>query len=314
VLLAEPTLYVYGGNSGGAYCYASFERFWLLFERLQEFVELNDARLYTAADLHDAVSSLFPYATLLYRSSQPDSRVYAAAALVLRFLGRYCVQPLSGYEGAETSTTFDEGHLPRGPVYSNGSVWIAWQDLAARVGLHLLDQGKAHGNLIATFPADSCVSAESTQLSLIYGGEERFSFQIHRAGEPSWPTGFIDPVVMGRMRNRPGSNPVKLAYEDSGHQPSPKMKRVLGRTVNDAADIVLRMNTERNAHAADTCKLELAAAPAQIRFRISDGDMTYHGFFTTTATDVDEQRASLVYLSRFYRSHCQRESFRLTED
>jgi hypothetical protein len=116
------------------------------------------------------------------------------------------------------------------------------------------------------------------------------------------------------MRDRRGSDAVKLTYEDSGHQPSPEMKRVLGRTANDAADIVLRMNTERNAHAADSCKLELAAGQAQIRFRISDGDMTYLGSFTTTATNDDEQRAALVYLSRFYRSHCQRERFRLPEE
>ena len=255
---------------------------------------------------------MFPYATLTSRLTQPAGIVHAAAKRVVLFLGRYCVQPLLGYQGHDTGTSFDESHQPRGPVYNDGSVWLAWQDLAARVGRRLLENPQSQGSLIATHPPESCVPAESSVLRLTYSGGERIAFLVCRACDSCWPARFLDPAVLRHMRGRRGPRALAIVYEDSGHQPPIEMKRPLERTAKAAADVVLRMNTERNAHVAETCKLEPGANPGQIRFRISDGHITYHGYFTTTAQDMAEQRTALVYLSRFYREQCEREKFQLS--
>src|SRR5262249_11524976 len=268
--------------------------------RFREFVELNEIQLYGSIELSKSIYSLFPYATLNARMTQPSSVVHTAAAALVRFLDKYFAQPLSEYEGLEATATFRPEHQQVCFVYLDGSVWLAWRDLIARVGRLLLTEDESDASLVATHPSESCISSEVSHLGVSFPEEEKISFRVYRACDSCWPPGLIDPTLLQSMRKRRDPSPPKCSYEKTGHLPSKVIKRVLERTANQAQAIVVRRNTVHYCpDAADPCKLELHSEPNQIKFTISHNAVTFHGYFTTTAENPAEQSVALTYLDKF---------------
>jgi hypothetical protein len=105
-----------------------------------------------------------------------------------------------------------------------------------------------------------------------------------------------------------------VSYEDSGHQPSRVIKKVLERTSIDASEFVTSVKTTyRNPDAAEACKLEAHSDPGQIRFQISDGQELVCGYFSTVATSLDEQSVVLRFVKAMFYTRCNNERLRVSD-
>ena len=318
-VLAEPALYVYAGNQDGRYSDVSFKAFYRVFERLKKFIELNNACIFTSAEIYKATEKMFPYSTISSKNRERNAKIWEEASVVTRFLEKHIDKPLRDYKCGDDRTSFGDGFERNAPVYADDDVWISWKDLIVQVVSDL--HGCAHQReLLTTDCEQSCVTTTTPALIVKLNDSSQFELRICRATEHQWPTGFIDPQhieLIEAMRARRGRVPKDpdIDYEKSGHQAPVSIKRVLERTAKDkrvlertakeANGIVLRMNTTYfNPEAPSRCKLEAHIDVAQIKFTVSDGQATVVGYFTTNANSVTEQKAAKWYLDRIFREQC----------
>lgn len=306
-VLAEPALYVYAGDQDGSYSDVSFKAFYRVFERLKEFIELNNACIFMSAEIYKATQKMFPYTTIISKNRERNAKIWMEASVVTRFLEKHIDKPLRDYKCGDDRTSFGDGFERNAPVYADDDVWISWKDLIVQVVTDL--HGCAHQReLLATDCEQSCVTATTPVLLVKLNDSSQFELRIRRATAQQWPTGFIDPQHnehIDAMRARRVPKDPDIDYEKSGHQPPSLIKRVLERTAKKANDVVLRMNTTYfNPEAPSRCKLEAHSDVAQIKFTVSDGQATVVGYFTTIANSVAEQNAAITHLDGIFRARC----------
>ncbi|MDO9017168.1 MAG: hypothetical protein Q8S73_15830 [Deltaproteobacteria bacterium] len=307
-LLAEPSCYIFSADpTHEAGFEAACNDFLVTFKYFQDIVELNQVHVYLTKDLSDAVQGMFPYS-----SKAPGmSRMYEATGVVLRFLDKHAALPLWDYQLRDT--TIDHQSLSRASaLYQHEDVWLAWVDLLAQVLGVKVTAGEESADVMASQLETSCFLQNVTPLIL---DAASIDVRACRADKKVWPRKYLDPDVLERMRKRRRGTGIAAAWEDSGHQPSIAIKRALVRSAAAVNEFVARVgSTYYNPKLAETCKLSLSSDFGDIEFRISDGQSTLKGCFTTIARDAEEQRVALRLLSREFRDQCNSAGFSYAND
>jgi hypothetical protein len=319
LILAEPSVYAFGGYKEEDEVRRLFHDFWATFSLFEAFVELNELKIAVTREIFehcwgDHGDSLFPHSILTYQGGRGVTRDLErlAAKKIRKFLDRWVCKPWREY--ACLDDTIEELSPlvdPLRGIYGDPNLWAAWKDLVAQM-LGELNQDSLP---LILSKATLSFAPANTKAVRVQAEETVHSTPAMRItdGQPLGVPGYLDPVPYSTLMERcpRPTPPPKLVYEDSGHQPSTPIKRVLGRTAKKYR-FVARMNTKRIINGAKPCKIGIAHE-GQVKFLISDGvDKSYEGYFTTRATNDAELAVAQELVRREYRFRCSKENFRLT--
>lgn len=302
-ILAEPSLFIYAGDQNGVFSIPSFQVFWNTFDRLRRAMEHNSAQLWLSGDLLLAVQRLFPYSALRGETVS-DPMLYAAASVVVKFLERVVRRPVREYEGMEEKAEFEPSWRRRPFVYQDDDVWMSWLDLVIQLVRGEAGGGVKRDDLLAAELENSAIEeADSVVVKVSETGT--LVLRVRRVPAADWPSYWVDPDAFASLTAKRGALNVSITYEKSGHQPKPAIKGVLEDTARLHAGIVTRMVTTYHHPAkTGTCRLTMHADISQIKFTISDGEEIVAGYFSSIASDQDEQLAVLRLLERAFYAGC----------
>lgn len=316
-LLVEPSVYVYAEESGGSFNAKNFNLFWNLFDRFRRLVESNDSRIFLNADIRSAITNLFPYSLLgsVEHRSAIVGNPFTAAGVIVRFLDKYAVQPVRNYAGCE-NVSCEEELVRQSAVYIDEDIWLAWRDLVGQLANEWCEANILAKELLRAEDKFSCVGNDCRKIKVSLSGKSLVELLICHLSKGSIPELHIDPDLLDKLiEKRTEAGALTFSYEDSGHQPSREIKKVIQRTAQDAENIVIRMNTiYYNPDSTLPCKLFLDEEFNKVGFRITDGKEVVKGFFTTLAQSKLEQQAAFRYLERFFRHRCSLSSLPYTND
>lgn len=276
-LPVEPASLLLGADESDAATRHDFEaRFWPEFVALRDCWTLNERRqklrLPWSNALQVAVNALFPF------KSTPGHwhpSGFDAYSQIVRFLADRAV--FWNFAGAaETWLTL----LPRPGIYSDDDVWLAWCDLLEQCFEELRRLDATTCDLFASSTNVSCLSTPEMSA-------DGKTLVARRIPQRQWPVGFLDPSALTAMVARRGqASSVPVVYEQSGHQPSRAIKKVIERTANGErvrAFVTRAGTTYFHPNLAETCKVWTEATPSEVLFRVSDRACTVKGVFKTVA-------------------------------
>ena len=278
-------------------------RFWPIFKAIDKFFELNDLKFPISNELYDSVSHLWPFQAGIRLPNRQEP-----STLVLKFIEKRMQRPVFEYKGLEEAFATESFHKPKG-AYADEYVWIAWMDLLAQIIRNFEHHHSDHAPIILTCDKWSSFCDPPVVVFKIFD-ELEVILRGYRVGTGEWPPGLIAPESFLSLysRARPGIPP--FCEEKSGHLPPIKIKRSLMRTATKLNWLVERVATTfRMDTGTDPCKLQLTPDPGEIDFRISDGNVLFKGVFKTIAKTSEEQKLSLIMLTREFRVQCEQEGF-----
>jgi hypothetical protein len=308
-ILIEPALFIYAGESG-SFTATGFQAFLAGYKTLDAFCDINRQRFIMSADLVEAVRALFPFGTVkkMPAGSEVEAHLqFGATEAILRVLDRWSIAPLAEFADVADEWRV-EPSLCRIGVYDNGDVWLSWHDLIAQAASVHCTRSK-RVEFLATDKKMSCLSVDAAVVTQTATGQTAILLALRRQANGTWPEPYIDPARFHDLMARRGPLAPPVIWEDSGHQPSAALKKLIIRTAAASGIVIRAGSTWFNPNLAETCKVAKTAKIAEIEFRVSDGQSCVKGLFSTIARDAVEQDICLVLLTRDFKQRCAEAGF-----
>ena len=307
-VLAEPCCYAFASNAASDP--TDFDKFWNSFLALKNLLVLNEGVLVTSEEIVDSLARTFPYSLLADRTAKTGEDCSICVGLIVRFLARYSTKVR--YENREAESNCEEVIQRNGALYADADIWLAWIDLICQNIDAQRKQKLDTSELVLGHPNFSCL-LNREQPVVIQLDSEAHKFNPVDLESGSIPNGLLDPRIWEKLESRLiNDGDPAVVWEDSGHQPPVRIKRVVHRTAKACAAFVLRANSSYyNPAATSPCKLSIAAGQNQIAFLVCDGECVVKGYFTTIAADEAEQSLLKTLLDRSFLDQCRREDFHL---
>lgn len=153
---------------------------------------------------------------------------------------------------------------------------------------------------VASSQMNGCIAILTRVLSgEILTGEGQIPFHLPVCGgRPDLLDAFdlIDPDIFAKLGH---DGAVKIAYEDSGHQPTSLQKRVIERAAVSSRVVVRAGTTYFNPNfGAATSSLSLRDCHSEIHFQVADPPLLVRGIYKTNASNGTEAAAALKIVSR----------------
>jgi hypothetical protein len=314
-LLIEPAAYAIAENSDSQSLSDEFSQFYKSFLRLEKFVKLNEIQLVCSGEVYRRSQHLFPYASLSEDNRTENGLPQMVAQQLNIFLDQVAT-PFEEWEGRDEDILDVQPRVdPEPPLYRDTELRTAWWDLLA---------GCASSNenlfLMLVAPSRSFAPPDTSSVGITGKAKAYESIAALHLWRSMAGGNFLDVEPYEQLQARSPDPAVKvdIDYEDSGHHPPAPMKRALEQTAKEHRDLVSRMNTKRIVGNALVCKLMIPAEESggsanhsQLEFTISDGDITYKGYFTTRATTVDQLQVALLLVRRTYMQKCERAGLKM---